>query len=231
MADDTTLRTPDIKPQNERQQQRRPETNETGREPWIATAPENESTGAERSARGSAEQALRAGGEGMRRTGEALAEATRRGGEIGSDNVREAAAASENTLSRGSEALAEGQRHLAEETARHIEEIGRRVSDAVQASTEDVRLTWGGSPSSANAYAIAIFLPVADPRLEPISTCGNDGRIYSHSVGRHVARTTIPHSRGHRAQGGWDPSVWTGVLQPRGRTIATRLDLADLSDD
>jgi hypothetical protein len=61
--------------------------------------------------------------------------------------------------------------------------------------------------------------------------CGTDDRINSHSVGHHAARTMIPHSRGHRAQEGWDPSSWTGVLRPRGPTIATRLDPADLSDD
>src|SRR5271157_1409482 len=31
-----------------------------------------------------------------------------------------------------------------------------------------------------------------DPRLEPISTCGNDDRIYLHSVGPYSARTMIP---------------------------------------
>jgi hypothetical protein len=71
----------------------------------------------------------------------------------------------------------------------------------------------------------------ADPRLEPISTCGKDDRIYSHSVGHYTARTMIPHSRGHRAQEGWDPSLWDGMFQPRLASIATRLDPADLSDD
>jgi hypothetical protein len=45
--------------------------------------------------------------------------------------------------------------------------------------------------SSAMCYVIAISL-AADPRLEPISVCGNDDRIYSHSVGHYTASTMIP---------------------------------------
>ena len=49
--------------------------------------------------------------------------------------------------------------------------------------------------------------------------------------GANAARTMIPHSRGHRAQEGWDPSLCDGMFQPRPGTIATRLDPADPSDD
>ena len=86
-----------------------------------------------------------------------------------------------------------------------------RITCAVSAG-----LTWGGSPSSAIDYVIGAFLLLtADPRLEPVSTCGNDDRIYSHSVGRHYdARTGIPHSRGHGLRKGGIHLLETASFSP-----------------
>ena len=64
-------------------------------------------------------------------------------------------------------------------------------------------------------YVIATSL-AADPRLEPISVCGNDDRIYSHSVGHYTARTMIPRSRGHRAQEGGTHLLDTAFFGPVG---------------
>jgi hypothetical protein len=68
------------------------------------------------------------------------------------------------------------------------------------------------------------FLLAPDPRPEPVFKLRHDDCVHSHSVGHRRARTLIPHSRGHRAQEGWDQSFCDGVLRPRRATIATRLD-------
>jgi hypothetical protein len=59
--------------------------------------------------------------------------------------------------------------------------------------------------SSAIYYIIASSLCGSEAQAH--QQCGNDDRIYSHSVGHYTARTMIPRSRGHRAQEGWDPSL------------------------
>jgi Integrase core domain len=85
------------------------------------------------------------------------------------------------------------------------------------------RLTWGG-PSSSAIYVVNAPSSLLRIRGQsPFSTCGTM-TASTHIRSGTAARTLIPHSRGHRAQEGWDQSFCDGVLRPRRATIATRLD-------
>jgi hypothetical protein len=89
--------------------------------------------------------------------------------------------------------------------------------------SSSARLTWGG-PSSSAIYVVNAPSSLLRIRGQsPFSTCGTM-TASTHIRSGTAARTLIPHSRGHRAQEGWDQSFCDGVLRPRRATIATRLD-------
>jgi CBS domain-containing protein len=93
---------------------------------------------AQRSAE-AAEQGTRAAGEALHRGGEAGAEVTRRGTEAGAETLRRGGEAVGETMRRGTQAAAEGQREIVADAAEQFEEIGRRMAQAVQETTEDMR--------------------------------------------------------------------------------------------
>ena len=63
------------------------------------------------------------------------------------------------------------------------------------------RLTWGLLRQAESTTSWQTFPSPADPKLEPFLNAANRAHINSHSVGPPSARTMIPHSRGHWAQG------------------------------
>jgi hypothetical protein len=85
------------------------------------------------------QQGGRAASEALRRGGEFTAEATRRGGEAGAETARRAGDAASEVIRRGAQDVAEGQREFVQDAAERFEEVSRKVAQAVQGTTEDVR--------------------------------------------------------------------------------------------
>jgi hypothetical protein len=85
------------------------------------------------------QQGGRAAGEALRRGGEFTVEATRRGGEAGAETMHRAGDATVETLRRGAQDVAESQRRFVQDAAERFEEVSRKVAQAVQGTTEDVR--------------------------------------------------------------------------------------------
>ena len=86
-----------------------------------------------------AQQGGQATAEAMRRNGEIAAEVTQRGSQAGSEAVRRTGEASSETLRRGGEALADTQRQLVQQAAERFEQVSRKVAEAAQGTTEDMR--------------------------------------------------------------------------------------------
>ena len=86
-----------------------------------------------------AQQGGHATGETLRRAADVSAETAQRGSQAGAEAVQRAGDAASETMRRGSEAFADSQRQFVQNTAKQFEAMSRKVAEAVQGSTEDLR--------------------------------------------------------------------------------------------
>jgi len=86
-----------------------------------------------------AQQGGQATSEALRRAGDVAAEAARRGSQAGSEFVQRAGETTSEALRRGSEALADTQHQLVQQAAERFEQVTRKLAEAAQGTTEDVR--------------------------------------------------------------------------------------------
>ena len=82
-----------------------------------------------------AQQGTRAAEETARRG----ADVTRQGAKAGIEVIRRASETANETMRRGTQVLAEGQRQIAQDTAQTFEAVSRKVAQAAQGASEDVR--------------------------------------------------------------------------------------------
>src|ERR671912_1114814 len=85
------------------------------------------------------EQAGRATGDALRQGAEAGSDIARRGSEAGAEAMRRAGEAASETARRGGQAVAESQRQIAQDAAERFEEVSRKIAQAAQGTTENVR--------------------------------------------------------------------------------------------
>ena len=81
----------------------------------------------------------RATGDAVRRGGEVAADATRRIGEAGADAVHRSGQAGSDRIRRGTQQLAESQQQIVHNATVQFEDLSRKVAEAVQGTSEDVR--------------------------------------------------------------------------------------------
>ena len=81
----------------------------------------------------------RATSDAVRRGGEFAAEATRRVGEAGADAVNRSGRVGGESIREGTQHLADTQRQIIHNAAEQFEQLSRKVAEAVQGSSEDVR--------------------------------------------------------------------------------------------
>src|SRR5215217_3860755 len=79
------------------------------------------------------------GAEAVRQAGDVAAETAQRSSQAGAEAVQRAGDTASGTLRRGSEAFADSQRQLMQNTAQQFEEVSRKVAQAAQGTTEDLR--------------------------------------------------------------------------------------------
>ena len=85
------------------------------------------------------QQGGRSTGEALRQSAEANADVARRGSEAGADAVRRAGEVASETTRRGAQAVVESQRQIAQDAAQRFEEVSRKIAEATQGTTENVR--------------------------------------------------------------------------------------------
>ncbi len=86
-----------------------------------------------------AQQGGHAAVDALRQNAEAGADVARRGTEAGADAVRRAADAANETVRRNTQAVAEAQRQIVQDAAQRLEEVSRKLAEAAQGTTENVR--------------------------------------------------------------------------------------------
>src|ERR671912_2454030 len=86
-----------------------------------------------------AEQVGRATGEALRQGADAGADIARRNSEAGAEAMRRAGEAASETARRGGQAVAESQRRIVQDAADRFEEVSRKITEATQGTTENVR--------------------------------------------------------------------------------------------
>src|SRR5829696_6287591 len=86
-----------------------------------------------------AEQVGRATGEALRQGADAGADIARRNSEAGAEAMRRAGEAASETARRGGQAVAESQRRIVQDAADRFEEVSRKIAEATQGTTENVR--------------------------------------------------------------------------------------------
>ena len=84
-------------------------------------------------------QVGRATGDALRQGSEMVADTERRGVEAGADAARRFAEAANDTARRSAQAVAEAQRRLVQDAAQRVEEVSRKVAEAAQGTTENIR--------------------------------------------------------------------------------------------
>src|SRR5918994_4730353 len=84
-------------------------------------------------------QVGRATGDALRQGSEMVADMDRRGVEAGADAARRYAEAANDTARRSAQAVAEAQRRLVQDAAKQFEEASRKVAEAAQGTTENIR--------------------------------------------------------------------------------------------
>ncbi len=84
-------------------------------------------------------QGGRATGDALRQNAEATADVARRGSEAGAENIRRAGEMASETTRRGAQAVVESQRQIAQDAAQRFEEVSRKIAEATQGTTENVR--------------------------------------------------------------------------------------------
>ena len=85
------------------------------------------------------QQGSRVTSEALRRGGEFAAEATRRGGEAGCEAVPRTSDAAGETIRHSSQDVADSQRQFVQDATERFEDVSRKVAQAVQGTTENVR--------------------------------------------------------------------------------------------
>ena len=85
------------------------------------------------------EQAGRATGEALRQGADAGADIARRNSDAGAEALRRAGEAASETARRGGQAVAESQRRIVQDAADRFEEVSRKIAEATQGTTENVR--------------------------------------------------------------------------------------------
>ena len=85
------------------------------------------------------QQGGRSTGDALRQGAEVTADATRSGGEAGAEAVRRTADAAGETLRRNTQAVADSQRQIVQDAAQKFEEVSRKMAEAAQGTTENVR--------------------------------------------------------------------------------------------
>ena len=84
-------------------------------------------------------QVGRATGDALRQSADAGADIARRNSEAGAEAVRRAGEAASETARRGGQAVAESQRRIVQDAADRFEEVSRKIAEATQGTTENVR--------------------------------------------------------------------------------------------
>jgi hypothetical protein len=92
-----------------------------------------------RAAADAIQQGGRATGDALRQNAEATADVARRGSEAGAENIRRAGEMASETTRRGAQAVVESQRQIAQDAAQRFEEVSRKIAEATQGTTENVR--------------------------------------------------------------------------------------------
>jgi hypothetical protein len=85
------------------------------------------------------QQVGRATGDALRQGSEMVADAERRGVEAVADAARRYAEGANDTARRSAQAVAEAQRRLVQDAAQQFEEASRKVAEAAQGTTENIR--------------------------------------------------------------------------------------------
>ena len=85
------------------------------------------------------QQGGRSAAETMRQGAEANADVARRGTEAGAENLRRAGEVANDTARRGAQAVVESQRQIVQDAAQRFEEVSRKIAEATQGTTENVR--------------------------------------------------------------------------------------------
>ena len=85
------------------------------------------------------QQGGRSTGDALRQGAEVTADVTRSGGEAGAEAVRRTADAAGETLRRNTQAVADSQRQIVQDAAQKFEEVSRKMAEAAQGTTENVR--------------------------------------------------------------------------------------------
>jgi hypothetical protein len=85
------------------------------------------------------QQGGRAGGEALRQGAEATADVARRGSEAGAETLRRAGNVAGDMTRRGAQAVVESQRQIVQDAAERFEEVSRKIAQATQGTTENVR--------------------------------------------------------------------------------------------
>ena len=92
-----------------------------------------------RAAADAIQQGGRATGDALRQGAEATADVARRGSEAGAENIRRAGEVASETTRRGAQAVVESQRQIVQDAAQRFEEVSRKIAEATQGTTENVR--------------------------------------------------------------------------------------------
>ena len=85
------------------------------------------------------QQVGRASADALRQGAEMNADVARRANEAGDDAVRRGAEMANETFRQGAQAVAESQRQIVQDAAQRFEEVSRKVAEAAQGTTENVR--------------------------------------------------------------------------------------------
>lgn len=85
------------------------------------------------------QQGGHAAGEALRHNADTGADVARRGAEYGAENLRRAGEFAGETTRRGTQAVVESQRQIVQDAADRFEEVSRKIAQATQGTTENVR--------------------------------------------------------------------------------------------
>ena len=87
----------------------------------------------------SVQQVGRATGDALRQGADSAADIARRNTDAGAEAMRRAGEAASETARRGGQAVAESQRQIVQDAAERFEEVSRKIAQAAQGTTENVR--------------------------------------------------------------------------------------------
>ncbi len=85
------------------------------------------------------QQGSHATADALRQNAEVGADVARRGAEAGSEAARRAGEVANDVARRGAQAVVESQRQIVQDAAQRFEEVSRKIAEATQGTTEDVR--------------------------------------------------------------------------------------------